>query len=60
MNIICMGGRTVGPFLPWDLPEAFLVAEFGQAERYLRRLDKVVVLEPATTGYGSAVARSKS
>jgi ribose 5-phosphate isomerase B len=38
MNIICMGGRTVGPFLAWDRLETFLAAEFGQAERYLRRL----------------------
>jgi ribose 5-phosphate isomerase B len=45
MNIICMGGRTVGPFLAWDLLEAFLAAEYGQAERYLRRLDKVAALE---------------
>lgn len=35
MNIICMGGRTTGPFLAWDLVEAFLAAEFGQAERYV-------------------------
>lgn len=41
MNIICLGGRTIGTFLAWDLVEAFLVAEFGQAERYLRRLDAV-------------------
>jgi ribose 5-phosphate isomerase B len=45
MNIICMGGRTVGPFLAWDLVAAFLAAEYGQAERYLRRLDKIAALE---------------
>jgi ribose 5-phosphate isomerase B len=45
MNIICMGGRTAGPFLAWDLLEGFLGAEFGTAERYLRRLDKVAALE---------------
>jgi ribose 5-phosphate isomerase B len=50
MNIICMGGRTVGPFLAWDLVEAFLAAEFGQAERYLRRLDKIASLESQLTG----------
>jgi ribose 5-phosphate isomerase B len=60
MNIICMGGRTVGPFLAWDLLEAFLAAEFGKAERYLRRLDKIAALEPATNSYKGAVARSKS
>ena len=45
MNIICMGGRIVGPFLAWDLLVAFLSAEYGQAERYLRRLDKIAALE---------------
>ncbi|MEO8052255.1 MAG: RpiB/LacA/LacB family sugar-phosphate isomerase [Acidobacteriota bacterium] len=45
MNIICLGGRTVGPELAWDLIEAFLAAEFSQAERHLRRLGKVAVLE---------------
>src|SRR5437016_4856243 len=59
MNIICMGGRTVGPFLAWDLLEAFLAAEFGQAERYLRRLDKVAALELERTGDRSAKSRSE-
>lgn len=41
MNVICLGGRTVGPSLAWDLVEAFLAAEFSQEERHLRRLAKV-------------------
>ena len=41
MNIICMGGRTVGPAVAWDLVETFLAAEFSRAERHLRRLGKV-------------------
>jgi len=45
MNIICLGGRIVGPELAWDLVEAFLAAEFSQAERHLRRLAKVAALE---------------
>ncbi len=45
MNIICMGGRTVGPAVAWDLVEAFLAAKFGRAERHLRRLSKVASLE---------------
>ena len=45
MNIICLGGRTVGPFLAWDIVETFLAAEFSQAERHLRRLAKVASLE---------------
>ena len=58
MNIICMGGRIVGPFLAWDLLEAFLAAEFGQAERYLRRLDKIASLEPEVSRDGRTSARS--
>jgi ribose 5-phosphate isomerase B len=45
MNIICMGGRTVGPSVAWDLIETFLAAEYSQAERHLRRLGKVAALE---------------
>jgi len=46
MNIICMGGRTIGPYAAWDILEAFLAAEFSQAPRHLRRLAKVASLEP--------------
>jgi len=45
LNILCMGGRTVGPAVAWDLVETFLAAEFSQAERHLRRLSKVASLE---------------
>jgi ribose 5-phosphate isomerase B len=48
MNIICMGGRTVGPAVAWDLVETFLAARFSQAERHLRRLGKVASLEAET------------
>ena len=50
MNVICMGGRTVGPAVAWDLVETFLVSRFSQAERHLRRLGKVASLEAQTTG----------
>ena len=45
MNILCMGGRTVGPAVAWDLVQTFLAGEFSQAERHLRRLGKVALLE---------------
>jgi ribose 5-phosphate isomerase B len=47
LNILCMGGRTVGPAVAWDLVQTFLVADFSQAERHLRRLGKVASLESA-------------
>ena len=46
MNVICLGGRTIGPFLAWDLLEAFLGADYSQDPRHLRRLAKVASLEP--------------
>src|SRR5262245_56233363 len=48
MNIICLGGRTEGGSVAWDLVEAFLAAEFSQAERHLRRLRKTAALEART------------
>ena len=45
MNILCMGGRTVGPAVAWDLVQTFLTADFSQAPRHLRRLSKVASLE---------------
>ena len=45
MNIICMGGRTVGPSVAWDLVQAFLAATFSHADRHERRLGKVAALE---------------
>lgn len=45
MNILCMGGRTVGPAVAWDLVQTFLDARFSQAPRHLRRLGKVASLE---------------
>jgi ribose 5-phosphate isomerase B len=45
MNIICVGGRVVGPETAWDLVQAFLAAEFSQAARHLRRLGKVAQVE---------------
>ena len=45
MNILCMGGRTVGPAVAWDLVQTYLAANYSQAPRHLRRLAKVASLE---------------
>jgi ribose 5-phosphate isomerase B len=45
MNIICLGGRTVGPSVAGELVQTFLAAEYSQAPRHLRRLSKVALLE---------------
>jgi ribose 5-phosphate isomerase B len=60
MNIICMGGRTIGPFAAWDILEAFLAAEFSLAPRHLRRLGKVAALEPEVVGEHGTPAQQKS
>jgi len=45
MNVICVGGRTVGPSVAWDLVRTFLEAEFTREARHLRRIAKVASLE---------------
>ena len=45
MNIICLGGRTVGQSVAWELVQTFLAAEYSQAPRHMRRLSKVALLE---------------
>ncbi len=45
MNILCMGGRTVGPAVAWDLVQTFLKSRFSKEPRHLRRLGKVNALE---------------
>ena len=49
MNVLCMGGRTVGPAVAWDLVQTFLASEYSEAERHVRRLGKVASLEAAKT-----------
>ena len=41
MNILCMGGRIVGVDKAIELANAFLQAEFSNAERHKRRLGKI-------------------
>jgi ribose 5-phosphate isomerase B len=60
MNIICMGGRTLGAFAAWDMLEAFLAAKFSQEPRHLRRLGKVAALEIEAASERGAAARGNS
>jgi ribose 5-phosphate isomerase B len=52
VNIICLGGRTMGAAVAWDLVQTFLAAEFSQDERHLPRLGKVASLEVRAAGGG--------
>jgi ribose 5-phosphate isomerase B len=49
MNVLCIGGWTIGPEAAWDLVQTYLSADYSQAERHLRRLGKVAALESART-----------
>ncbi|MBI4334089.1 MAG: ribose 5-phosphate isomerase B [Chloroflexi bacterium] len=49
MNVLCLGGRVIGPELAKDLVDAFLRASFGGEERHRRRLAKVLELERKAT-----------
>ena len=39
VNVLCLGGRVIGPALAEDVMRAFLAAEFSGEERHRRRLD---------------------
>lgn len=45
MNILCMGGRTVGPEVAWDLVKTYVEAAYSTEPRHLRRLRKVAEVE---------------
>ncbi len=45
LNVICLGGRVVGPELAAEIVEAFLRARFSGAERHVRRLAEVAEIE---------------
>ena len=45
MNVMCLGSRVIGFSLAWELVQVFLNAQFKEAERFKRRLEKVTALE---------------
>lgn len=45
VNVLCLGGRVVGPALAEEIAKAFLAARFSGEERHLRRLKKVIAME---------------
>ena len=47
LNVLCLGGRTTGPEVAWDLVQTFLAARPSSEARHLRRLEKVAALEHA-------------
>jgi ribose 5-phosphate isomerase B len=45
MNVLCLGARVVGPELAKEIVRSYLRASFSQAERHVRRLEKVSDIE---------------
>ncbi len=45
MNVLCLGGRIIGPELAKALVRAFLTADFDGGERFRRRVNKVNALD---------------
>lgn len=54
-NVICMGGRVIGPGLAVDLLEAFARASF-EGGRHQRRVDKIEAIQPSADAGTSADA----
>jgi len=53
VNIICLGGRTMGIAVAWDCTRNFLDARFSGAERHRRRLARVAQAEESLAGRGN-------
>jgi ribose 5-phosphate isomerase B len=45
MNVLCLGGRTMGIAVAWDCVCNFIGVRFSEADRHRRRLAKVCKLE---------------
>ncbi|HLI83162.1 MAG TPA: ribose 5-phosphate isomerase B [Bryobacteraceae bacterium] len=45
VNVLCLGGRVVGPELAVEVVRSYLGARFSGAERHKRRLSKIAVFE---------------
>ena len=45
MNLLCLGGRITGFAVAKELVKVFLDAKFSGGEKYVRRLNKIKVLE---------------
>ncbi|XAL98404.1 ribose 5-phosphate isomerase B [Phycisphaeraceae bacterium D3-23] len=47
MNVLCLGGRIIGPTQAEQLVKAFLGANYSGEARHQRRLEKVLAIEAA-------------
>lgn len=49
MNVLCLGGRIIGPELAQELVKAFLAACFIPEARFIRRVGKIKRIEQEQT-----------
>ena len=49
-NVLCMGGRVIGPLIAAEVLTAFLGAHFSGEERHVRRLGKIAEIEREFAG----------
>ena len=45
MNVLVLGGRVIGLAMAYELVQAFVCAQRGEAPRHLQRLEKVCAIE---------------
>ena len=45
VNVLCLGARVIGSELAFEVVKTWLAAKFSNAERHVRRRDKVIALE---------------
>jgi ribose 5-phosphate isomerase B len=50
VNVLCLGGRVIGRELAFEVVKAWLNAKFSNAERHVRRLNKVLAIEREFSG----------
>jgi ribose 5-phosphate isomerase B len=50
MNVLCLGSDVIGASVARELVEVFLGARFDGGERYVRRLEKVAMMERGMKG----------
>jgi ribose 5-phosphate isomerase B len=51
-NVLCLGGRVIGPALAAEVIAAFAAARFSGEERHVRRVGKIAELEREFAGGG--------
>lgn len=50
VNVLCLGARIIGEELAFEIVRSFVNAKFSNAERHVRRLNKVLAIENESSG----------